>query len=1359
MNNTIKELFEQYKKNYTEWNELEKQLMKTTAREEWFESFYNTMNSFQSIYDSNKGIIDEIGKLLNHLDSDVAEELFNGLSDLYNARCRDAEFLIFVNDKLINFYEEAGDTQKLISLYSIRANNKIQVGNPEGLGRDFDMSDTLKVMSYIDQYSELDEHYRYRIWVSYYNFIARLPDMGVIGPQEALDAYDKIMALEEREDIAKLDENIELIQNIKKYMQQAMFVCIALIDKTDDKGRERFYSYIKRFFENNIINIQSLYELPAELYACHLFIEYMEGINDIDKTFSLYLDYIKYKTRILQTKVNYDQDEVLQSINAIRYLTSLGKLVSDRNNVNEALAEILSFVQSKWVKSNLVMYDKMSDMLAKACISLISFDAAGIDKEKCITQLIIQRDIHLYIHAKITAEISMALYREITVSDIAFFDEVKSLPSHRWKNFLYYSSMFHNIGKEECFGTVVYRSRPLFEQEIKRHRLHTVNGASVMKSVEGINRYAEVISGHHTYYNGENSADYKYNRQDTDLNAFTDIVALATYIAKETDFFWDFEKKSVRFRTLLQNLRTTKNTRFNGRLVDALLNSEVLQKEIEKIVTEYREDIVFDVYHNWEKIQLSQDEESMLSDCMDKYYEYRTNRDEEAFAPALKQFEYLAENSKSDTIRCQALYIIMNHKFVNNRFSEGIAIGAEVERLMKKTRNYEMLVSYYFDMGRAEGLRNNVDIGMSHLLAAIWYSEKAPGTEDIKNLCYLSIACILASKYNYEKGKEYFDKCNIESLNIDEQLQYICMKGYCHVQLGLYDKVRIAREKLLSLLDLNPDHVIYPMHVYLAIFASVIGDDEGLEKSLADLRKQKLTPDLVAYFSDEMFMYIEFLAKLGRYKEAAEVIDEYSDLCESQKEYSVMLTKLLNVKISVAAKLNGYTDISKTEEKLRKAFYDSQAEEATRVGELVKSLQEEIEFRAEHEEILINKEALEESVKMARSDSEYKSQFLSSMSHEIRTPINAILGFNEMIIRESSESHVLQYASDIENAGKQLLGIINDILDYSKIEAGKMEIVPQNYRTEKVVNDIKSMIEPKLREKGIDFIVNYNNDIPDELRGDDLRIKQILINLLTNAYKYTQKGHVAFNIDFKKIDEESISLKFSVEDTGIGLKKEQIEKIANPFERFEMSKNHSVEGTGLGMNIVTRLLEQMDSKLVIESKFGIGSTFSFEIKQNVVEWKKNSQFRENRKNILKTSSNVYAQKENSLHAPNAKILVVDDNAVNLKVAVALLKRTGMQVTSVMSGRECLELCSQNEYHVILLDHMMPDMDGVETLEHIRKDGGLNTATPVIALTANVADSVEEFYMKAGFDSLLTKPINVDRMEELITSFLPEYLVE
>ena len=350
--------------------------------------------------------------------------------------------------------------------------------------------------------------------------------------------------------------------------------------------------------------------------------------------------------------------------------------------------------------------------------------------------------------------------------------------------------------------------------------------------------------------------------------------------------------------------------------------------------------------------------------------------------------------------------------------------------------------------------------------------------------------------------------------------------------------------------------------------------------------------------------------------------------------------------------------------------------------------------------------------------------FISNMSHEIRTPINAVLGMDEMIIRETSEEEIREYAYNIKNAGKTLLGIINDILDFTKIEAGKMDIIPQEYALSSIINDLMNMIEGRVRDKGLEFQLNMNPEIPHILYGDDVRIRQIILNILTNAVKYTEKGTITFSLDYEKFDEENILLAVAVRDTGIGMKQEEMDKLSRPFERLDEKRNRTIEGTGLGMSIVTKLLMQMDSRLEVESVYGEGSVFSFRLKQKVINWE-----------------------------------AVDDTLVNLTVVKGLLKRTGVQVDMAESGRECLEMCRNKEYHVILLDHRMPEMDGIEVMHHLQETEGPNQHTPVIALTANAVSGAYETYIKEGFCDLLSKPVSGNKLERMLLKYLPEEIID
>ena len=389
----------------------------------------------------------------------------------------------------------------------------------------------------------------------------------------------------------------------------------------------------------------------------------------------------------------------------------------------------------------------------------------------------------------------------------------------------------------------------------------------------------------------------------------------------------------------------------------------------------------------------------------------------------------------------------------------------------------------------------------------------------------------------------------------------------------------------------------------------------------------------------------------------------------------------------------------------------------------------------------------------ALAASEAKSSFLSSMSHEIRTPINAVLGMNEMILRETDDERILEYSGNIRNAGKTLLALINSILDFSKIEEGKMEIVPVEYCTASMINNLVISVIDRAKSKGLDFIVDVDKTLPSGLIGDDVRLSQVIMNILTNAVKYTEKGHIRFTIRKDHQEGDSIWLYVAVEDTGIGIRDEDRQKLFASFERLDEVKNHSIEGTGLGMSIVTNLLKLMDSEIYVDSKYGIGSTFYFVIRQQVSDKTPIGDY---------TQRTAKSRKLDGLelfHAPDAKILVVDDNDMNLKVAGNLLGLFGIRPKMVGSGSEAIDCVKTENYHMILLDHMMPKMDGIETLRKMRSDKLLPKDAKVIALTANAVNGARDRYLSAGFDDYLSKPIEVSGLEELLKKYLPRDVLE
>ena len=412
---------------------------------------------------------------------------------------------------------------------------------------------------------------------------------------------------------------------------------------------------------------------------------------------------------------------------------------------------------------------------------------------------------------------------------------------------------------------------------------------------------------------------------------------------------------------------------------------------------------------------------------------------------------------------------------------------------------------------------------------------------------------------------------------------------------------------------------------------------------------------------------------------------------------------------------------------------------------------------AEHKQALIeSNEKLAASAQREQAANVAKSQFLSNMSHEIRTPINAIMGMDEMIRRESTTPQIREYAENIRTASASLLSLVNDILDFSKIEAGKMEIIPVEYEISSLLNDLVNMIKTRAEKKELFLHVEASPELPTLLYGDEIRIKQVATNVLTNAVKYTEKGGVTLRVSFEKVNDEEIRLRFSVEDTGIGIKPEDIEKLYNAFERIEEKRNRTIEGTGLGMNITKRLLELMDSHLDVESVYGEGSTFSFAIVQRVVNWTPIGDFEQAYHQSI-AQQDVYHER---FTAPEAKVLVVDDTKMNIIVMKGLLKATKVQIDEAGGGHEALTLTAKKKYDVIFLDHRMPDMDGVETLAAMRAQAdGKNAETPVICLTANAISGAREWYLSQGFNDYLTKPVNGEHLEAMLVNSLPPELIK
>ena len=388
--------------------------------------------------------------------------------------------------------------------------------------------------------------------------------------------------------------------------------------------------------------------------------------------------------------------------------------------------------------------------------------------------------------------------------------------------------------------------------------------------------------------------------------------------------------------------------------------------------------------------------------------------------------------------------------------------------------------------------------------------------------------------------------------------------------------------------------------------------------------------------------------------------------------------------------------------------------------------------------------------------SQSKSAFFANMSHEIRTPINTIIGLNEMTLREEISDEIAENAINIQNASKMLLALINDILDMSKIESGKMEIVPTQYETGAMFSDLVNIIWIRMHEKNLEFKIDISRHLPSMLYGDEVRLKQVLTNILTNAVKYTEKGSVTLTAQSERIDANRILLRVTVADTGIGIKKESLEDLFSSFRRVDQERNRKIEGTGLGLSISKQLIEMMGGEITVDSIYTKGSTFTVTVEQQVV----NPMPVGTMDFMVKRKLYEREKYKQSFEAPEAKVLIVDDNEMNLMVACKLLRSTKVQIDTAKSGKECLEKTNSKFYHVIFMDHMMPEMDGEETLHELKKqEKGHCQNVPVIALTANVMTGAEEIYQEKGFAGYLAKPINGVLFEATLLKYLPQELIE
>ncbi len=764
---------------------------------------------------------------------------------------------------------------------------------------------------------------------------------------------------------------------------------------------------------------------------------------------------------------------------------------------------------------------------------------------------------------------------------------------------------------------------------------------------------------------------------------------------------------------------------------------------------------------------------------------YESDRSRVTKSKKLIEFAHECKNNEYEGIGFYSLAIYYNAS--QSKYIEFKPTIQKAIELLKDTRQYRLLTSCYTLLGVDAINYGQYNLNMDYFLIARHYAELS-GEESVIAMVEYYLAgfyVVLQDMYSAMKYaqsslkhmKKAGSSGNYFGSN-GKDMAY-CMLGICYVYNGRFDKAiacyknSLKEEKSYTpRYDCSNTALINAFHVMaLHVSFDYKKRDQACEDFLELLKKHKPSPS--------MFMHLVnvnlFLINTGNIKYAKAFLPFLSEANKVLNNPNFGLNIAFQ-KSLIAQKEN---DEKAMLSALREHF-DYSVKNSALVLENVRTA---TALRVEMDDIQKERNEL----KIQKASNEAKGYFLSNVSHEIRTPLNAILGMDEIIMRQTKEEETYKYASDIRNAGNTLLSIVNDILDSSKLDAGKMDIIPVEYDLSSVINDLVNMVGQRIQDKGIEFKVEVDPDIPYLLFGDEIRIKQCVLNILTNAVKYTEKGSItlsvsAYSVDcdrlcsfdrthYKNTDGTSsdmgsdagskkglkpIAIRYRVVDTGIGIMEDDLEKLTRPFERIEEKRNRTIEGTGLGMSIVQRLLQLMGTKLEVKSVYGEGSDFSFEILQGTRSKEPLGDYARRYKELSQKREKYIS----SFTAPNAKVLIVDDTPANLTVAKGLLKPIGLMVDTATSGMETLEKVKTNRYDILFIDHRMPQMDGVETLKALKKQKeNMSKGAVNIVLTANVISGARDMFMGYGFDDYLSKPIDTVKLERMLLDYLPKELIE
>ncbi len=1349
----IQSLFTTYLENSKWIYQFDERRKNETPLDQWGQDLNGDVLHYQKLFRQNTKVFRKIMELLDmELDDELAEILFQCVKSVY-VEIDDGNLCLPFFEKLLSYYLDRRNYDRVFIIYSYLdyIHNAVLVYNFPTVERNFHYSDTALI--YADHYGELKTFEgRYRCFVNFHNMIVTTTDNNCISIDQGFQYYDRFLQLWNSDQVTQEDRDSETFQKFWDLLHRRIIGLEIHMPQASLENRERFYELTDAYYEKELAEVEDESFVDVLLYSAKLRSQILKGEKTLLENFDELVDFFRKTFERINDSSETKEQEIFDVCRACIAITKWSKQDIPREKVNQVVNNILTMIETKWKKMKYIHSKVMDDLLFDLINVIFEMPFEGSEKERYAFDFGIRRQVHTFSNAVVVGKIATAIFEACFEKNPELFASVADMKEEELYEFVEKSAAFHNIGNIDYSILRRQFNRALTEEEKEFMKQHTKIGAKMVENVPEMKKYRDVMLYHHKYYDGNGGYPEDADAKDSPYKAVIDLIAIAEFIDEYTNPMLMETFQSRDFKQCLKELKKGAGTRFHPNMVEILLGSAELIKKIETIITEGRMQLLYSFFHSFDLSSDEEDNELYLEETLKMISEAGSEESLAEIVPRIDRLFLIAEHSHS-SLFIGKVYFAAARFYENKRQDVRVTNYAlHAISLLTENRAYLYISKLYNTLGLQALYNDDLSDSVKYFLLCADYAQKVEQLYGV-GVAHWNIFTIFFIMHHYEKSLAYLEKSEpVFGESVMNRCYILCYRGFCYYKLSMVDELEELKEQLTVFMEDEKEYPAFVTDIFLAYYYFSKGQNKQAECYLKSFEKSDsfIGGELNDWM--ELRLYYELLASRGDHERLLKSLAYEIGISEEKKFPFHICQELLQKAISSAKVLKQTQLVTEYEVKLEQVHDKKEQKKLEMVLEAERSSGDNIAFQEKQEELLNDNKRLKEGLKNAEDVNEAKNVFLTSMSHEIRTPINAVLGLDEMILRETSEEHVKKYALEIQNAGKALLGIVNDIIDFTKLEAGKMELVSEEYTLKDMIRELENMISGRAEQKQLRLVVKANTEMPAKLYGDDLRIKQVIMNLLSNAVKFTEKGIITFAWDYEKKNEDTILLKVLVEDTGIGMKPEDIEKLSKPFERFDMKRNNTIEGNGLGINIVTNLLKQMNSKLVVHSTYGLGSSFSFVLEQKVVDWSQMGDVSE--KNGLQNQK----RKGPLFVAPDVKILAVDDTAVNLAVVKGLLKRNQVKLTLVKSGKECLEVCSKETFHVILMDHRMPEMDGVEALHRLRDKEGLNQSTPVIALTANAISGAYEYYKNEGFDELVIKPVNGQELEEKILAFLPKELV-